>query len=278
LSSRDKGGPVFRQHQFDPLADADEWGGPTPDVPIMVGAMLKPGVEDAIKQFEDREGVHIPRVYNGCGVLLSQMTAGQPAEMFISCDRSFMEMASDKFDRATPISSNYLVLTVPKGNPKQITELADLARGGLKIGLGHPTNSALGAITERVLKTAGLHDKVRQANMVIEADAGHMLVNQLRAGSLDAAVVYQSNVQSSAEATEQLEFKRIPRVWADQELAISTSTSHRYLLGRLRDLLTSDATREKMAGCGFAIDEQLIPGLEFAPSPQVESPFDGPKK
>jgi molybdenum ABC transporter molybdate-binding protein len=253
LSSRDQGGPAFRRHQFDPLSDADEWGGPTPDVPVMIGAMLKPGVEEAIRKFEDREGVRITPVYNGCGLLVSQMKAGQPAEMYFSCDHAYMQMVQDRFEPAVDVSRNHVVLAVPRGNPKELTSLQDLARGGLKLGFAHPVNSALGKRTDELLRRLGLRDKVYEANMVIQADAGHMLVNQLRAGSLDAAVVYRSNVESAAEAAGDLEAIAIAanEAVAVQPLAVSRSSAHRFLLYRLRDALTSAASEQRFKDIGF---------------------------
>jgi molybdenum ABC transporter molybdate-binding protein len=253
LSSSDQGGPIFRRHRFDPLSDADEWSGPTPEIPVMIGAMLKPGVEEGIRAFEQREGVQITPVYNGCGLLVSQMKAGQPAEMYFSCDRAYMEMVRERFEPAIEISRNRVVLAVPRGNPKELKSLEDLGRGGLKLGFAHPVNSALGKLTDDLLRRLGLHEGVYAANTVIHTDAGHMLVNQLRAGSLDAAVVYRSNVQSAPEASEQIE--TIP-LTADgavavQPVAVSRESRHRYLLRRLLDTLTSDVSAQRFKDHGF---------------------------
>jgi hypothetical protein len=100
-----------------------------------------------------------------------------------------------------------------------------------------------------------LHDEIRAANTVVEADAGHMLINQLRAGSLDAAIVYQSNVQSSQEAADHIDLVPLPGAMAIQELAINRDTSHRYLLQRLRDVLTSAGTVRRFEECGFGVDK-----------------------
>src|SRR5262249_34649730 len=90
-------------------------------------------------------------------------------------------------------------------------------------------------------------------NMIIHTDAGHMLVNQLRAGSLDAAIVYRSNVQSAPETAEELEVISIAgdEAVAVQPLAVSRSSGHRYLLYRLRDALTNDFASERFKDSGF---------------------------
>jgi molybdate transport system substrate-binding protein len=259
LTSRDQGMPAFEQAWFEPIADADEWGedgqggGWEPEVPVMIGAMLKPGVEEAIKRFEQREGVKILPVYNGCGILVSQIKTGQHAEMYFACDRSFLEMVEDRFEPGVELARNRLVIAVAKGNPQQIQSIQDFARGGLKLGLAHPVNSALGKLTDDLLRRLDLHEKTYDRNTVIHTDAGHMLVNQMRAGSLDACVVYKSNVLSSAEAAEKLELIDISQeqAIATQPLAISKSSTHRYLLGRLRDALMAEETASRFESLGF---------------------------
>jgi len=82
-----------------------------------------------------------------------------------------------------------------------------LARSELQVGLAHPTNSALGKLTDDLLKKLGLHAKVydeERARPVVHTDAAHDLVNKMRVGALDLAVVYRSNVQSTPENLKHL--------------------------------------------------------------------------
>lgn len=253
VTSRDKGMPVFAEHQFTPIDDADEWA-ESPEIPIMAGAMLKPGIEDAIRRFEQREGVRIKPVYNGCGILVAQMKAGARPELYISCDVSFMNDVSELFESATTLSRNRMVLVVPKGNPKGIAALEDLARPGLKVGLAHPVNSALGALTDRLLKSAGLHERVYHAgHQVVHSDAGHMLVNMLRTGALDACVVYKSNALSAPQSGEFLDIVEIdlPQAIAVQPYAVSRTAAHKHLLRRLLDTITEQTTADQFRSIGF---------------------------
>src|SRR5262249_587752 len=68
LRASDKGAPHLKQQGFSKIEER----GPMDDRPELVvyaGAMLRPALEDAIKEFEKRENVRIIRVYNGCGIL-----------------------------------------------------------------------------------------------------------------------------------------------------------------------------------------------------------------
>jgi len=253
LTSRDRGMPHFARYGFEPIADADRWE-EHPEIPIMAGAMLKPGIEEALKRFEQREGVTIKPVYNGCGILVSQMKAGAKPDVYISCDNSFLAQVQERFDPPVELSRNPMVIVVPKGNPKGIKTLEDLARKGLRIGLAHPVNSALGALTDRMLNRIGLHEKIyREGNRVIHTNAAHMLINQMRTGALDACVAYISNVRSAPQNADFLETIPIPLpdAIATQPYAVSKESDHRYLMYRLRDAITAAETGARFKSLGF---------------------------
>ncbi|MFH1344130.1 MAG: substrate-binding domain-containing protein, partial [Pseudomonadota bacterium] len=253
LTSRDKGMPHFARHHFEPIEDADVWD-EHPEIAIMSGAMLKPGIEDALKRFEKREGVKINTTYNGCGILVDQMKAGAKPEAYVSCDSSFMTQVQDGFEPSVDLSRNPMVIVVQKGNPKGIKTLEDLTREGLKIGLAHPVNSALGALTDRLLKRVGLHEKLYSAeNRVIHTPSAHMLINQMRTGSLDACVAYISNARSAPQNEKFLDTIEIPLpdALATQPYAVSKQTDHRYLMYRLRDAITTAETSRRFESLGF---------------------------
>ena len=69
-----------------------------------------------------------------------------------------------------------------------------------------PVSSVLGALTQKMLAGQGLHERVAR-NQKLDSPTGHYLVNQIRAGSLDAVVVYRSN--GMANPANLLEHRRI---------------------------------------------------------------------
>ena len=65
-------------------------------------------------------------------------------------------------------------------------------------GIGHEQQCALGVITQETLKQSRLQSQVMK-NVAVQSPTGDMLVNQMRSGSLDAAVAYLSNAAGSAD-------------------------------------------------------------------------------
>src|SRR5262249_19821314 len=90
LAASDQGLPHFEKAGFKPV-EGDVWT-PEPEMRLLAGAMLQPAIEKTIKEFEEREGVRITRVYNGCGILVAQMKLGPDSvpDAYFACDRSFM--------------------------------------------------------------------------------------------------------------------------------------------------------------------------------------------
>jgi molybdenum ABC transporter molybdate-binding protein len=264
LTARDRGQLALAKHFFQPIADADLWAD-TPEITFMSGAMLKPAVDDLIKRFEDREGAKINTIYAGCGIHVAQMKAMKSGatmpthfpDAYLSCDVSFMDMVQQWFEDSKRISRNDMVLAVAKGNPKNVRSLEDLTRLELRVGMAHPVNSALGKLADDLLKKLGLHDKVYSPDRklpIVQADAAHMLVNQLRTGALDLILVYRSNVVSTKDnpdhAVEIVELN-LPEAIAVQPYAVAKDSQHKYLMRRLLEAILTPESQKHFVASGF---------------------------
>jgi molybdate transport system substrate-binding protein len=251
LAAHDRGLRAFEASGYEPV-DGDPWA-EEPELLVYSGAMLRPGLETVIKRFEEREGVTITTTYNGCGILVSQMEAGAAPAAYVSCDLSFMEQVQDRFTPAKALTENDIVILVRKGNPSGVTSLADLAREDLRVGLAHPENSALGALTKRMLQEAALWDAV-VANRKLDAATGDFLVNQIRAGSLDAIVVYRSNAMGNpANLAEHLDIVDVdaPGSVAVQPVGVALDAEYPHLARRFQDAVLSNAARDDFLTYGF---------------------------
>jgi len=264
LTAADRGQPVFARHFFQPLEDADQWED-RPQLVLMAGAMLKPAIDEQIKEFAAREGVDISTIYAGCGIHVAQMKAMKRGEAvphrfpdaYFACDCSFMDMVQQWFEASRKIARNDMVLAVAAGNPHRVRSAEDLTRPELRVGLGHPQNSALGALTDDLLKKIGLHERVYRKDRrypVVHTDAGHDLVNKLRVGALDVAIVYRSNVLSHHKTGQhdvEIVEMNIPEAIAIQPYSVSQNSRHRYLMRRLLEKFLSPESHKRFTEVGF---------------------------
>ncbi|QDS88135.1 Putative binding protein precursor [Rosistilla ulvae] len=248
VAARDQGLKVYAEHGFR-VAAGDPWA-EVPELSIFAGSMLRPAIEETIVAFEEREGVLVSRVYNGCGILVAQMQAGQQPDAYFACDVEFMNQVQDIFPDPVDVSQNELVILVPKGNPRKIATLADLRQPDLRVGIGHEKQCAMGWITQNVFRESGMQREL-MSNVTVQTPTGDMLVNQLRTGSLDAAVVYLSNAAGSAEHFDAVQIQGIPCSTATQPWAVAKGSHYPQLASRLFEMLISSDSQAIFTAEGF---------------------------
>lgn len=249
LAARDKGLPLFERDGYEPV-EGDPWA-EAPRLNLFAGAMLRPAIADTLEEFQRREGVVVSTEYNGCGILVSSMkTLGKRPDAYFACDVSFMNQVHDLFLEATPVSTNQLVILVPKGNPRHIRSLNDLGKPGLRVGVGNEKQCAMGALTQETLKQGGVHDPVMD-NVKVQSPTGDLLVNELRTGSLDAVIAYVSNGTAAADQLDAVAIKDIPCAVAVQPVAVGKDSAYKQLTGRLLDALRSPESRRRFEAYGF---------------------------
>ncbi len=251
LAAPEQGGAVFQSHGFQ-LADGDKWA-EKPELILYSGGVNRLAIEKLLKQFADREGVNVTTVFNGCGVLCATMktmdsaTSPRFPDAYYACDLCFVPPVAAQFPEAFLLTETEIGIVVRKGNPKNVKTLADLAQPGLKLGLCNAEQSTLGFMTRGMLKQTGLLESVRK-NVVVEVPTADFLINQMRAGGLEAAVVYRVN---AAPQAEHLEFFPIKHEGAKaiQPFAVRERSPNRQLARRLLDLLK--ANRGEFEAAGF---------------------------
>lgn len=220
------------------------------EITLYAGAMLRPAIEDTIREFEEREGVRVNRVYNGCGILVGQMRTGKVPDVFLACDPRFMGDVAEKFGVPKVISNNQLVIAVPKGNPHGLKELKDLGKAGLRVGVGHEQQCALGTITKDTFIQSGTYAAVRR-NVKVEAPTGDFLVNQLLTGALDAVVCYITNVTPNIEKLDAISLVGIPCSAPEQPIAVALGSTSPNLAAKLIAAIESAESKSRFEQIGF---------------------------
>ncbi|MFT5467325.1 MAG: molybdate transport system substrate-binding protein [Verrucomicrobiales bacterium] len=252
LTAHDKGLKTFKADGYE-VIEGDVWA-LEPELSLFSGAMLRPAIEESIKVFEEREGVKINTVYNGCGVLVANMKAGSTPDAYFSCDVKFLDMVQDRFRPSTLVSANEMVLLVAKGNPKNLKVLADLKNLGLRIGLAHAEKSALGYLTKVMLETEGVYEPIiASGNLKVDSPTGDFLVNQIKSGSLDAVIVYKSNAMAASSTLEDFDLVEIgkPEAIAEQPFAVAKDSGHQQLLERFLDTCVGEEGKSDFLKYGF---------------------------
>lgn len=273
LSAPDRGAKGFEEKGFRP-SGGDTWA-EKPSMILYSGGVNRLAIEGLIESFAEREGAEVTTVFNGCGILCTAMKAMEDAanprfpDAYFACDVCFVPPVAEHFPEAVMLTETEIVIAVPKGNPEKVRTLADLARPGLRVGLCNAKQSTLGYMTGAILRSLGLEESVRK-NVVVEVPTADFLVNQLRAGSLDAVVVYRVNVEPLAEF-----FDSIPlpadKAKAVQPFAVRHNSPRRRLAERLLAHFRANAEVFEEAGFLWRGDEAAVPSADL-PIPDYLKP------
>lgn len=248
LAARDKGLTRYGEFGFQPV-DGDAWK-EQPELTLYAGSMLRPAIEKTITDFEQREGVRVTRVYNGCGILVAQMKAGEVPDAYFACDSEFMNQVRPLFPTSEDVSQNELVILVKKGNPLGVKSLADLTKPDLRVGIGHEKQCAMGWLTQRTFDESGLKTALMK-NVVVQTPTGDMLVNQMRSGSLDAAVAYISNAAGAVDFLDAIRIQGIPCSVATQPFGVAKDSANKRLAQRLLETIRAEPSQQRFTSEGF---------------------------
>jgi molybdate transport system substrate-binding protein len=146
-------------------------------------------IQELAPQFETLHGPVLLDL-GGSETLLPRVLAGASADVFV-CHDPFEEKVrqAGKLSRSVEVGQLRPVLLTQVGNPKNVQKLEDLAREGLRLGIGDPRYSTCGELFVEVLKKKGISEGVLR-NAVLQARTHTELANGLTVGSLDAVVVW----------------------------------------------------------------------------------------
>lgn len=136
------------------------------------GSAVKVPMEEILRSYREETGETITVTYGGSGTLLSQMELSRRGDLYLAGSPDYIEIGAKK-GLLIPGSERrvvYLVpaIIVPKGNPAKIHQLKDLARPGVRIGLGNPESVCLGLYSVELLEANSLLEPVLK-NVVVLA-------------------------------------------------------------------------------------------------------------
>jgi len=160
---------------------------------VFAGAASAPVLEEVVRMFESKYGAKVEIRLGGSGSVLSAMKIARTGDVFIPGSPEYLSQAV-KLGVVNITSGHvtvfaYLVpaIIVQKGNPKNITSLEDLARPGIRVGIGDPKTVCIGLYAKRLLEKNDLWDKVSR-NIVVYSQSCDATAALIPAGAVDAII------------------------------------------------------------------------------------------
>jgi len=161
---------------------------------VCSGGHVKAVIEQVIPAFEAQTGAQVTYRPGHSGRMFAGADEGRPADLCIAADLRHLRDAerNDLVAAKVPVAVLHLAVVVAKGNPKNIRGLKDLARPGVRTYVESPTGCQVGNATRRLL--AGSRVRVTSPAVTMDGQAPSLstVAAFIKAGLLDAAVVWDS--------------------------------------------------------------------------------------
>jgi molybdate transport system substrate-binding protein len=147
--------------------------------------------EELVAAFQKETEISVEYTMGGSGTLLSAIEIAKVGDLYAPGSQDYMQKAiNDGIMVNSSIKTlAYLVpaIIVQKGNPNGITSLSDLAKPGLKVGIGNPDSVCVGLYAYDILTKAGLWDSVKP-NLVTYASSCSNTAALVVTKSVDAII------------------------------------------------------------------------------------------
>jgi molybdate transport system substrate-binding protein len=220
---------------------------------VYSGAGMRKPMDEIGVVFQEKYGTEVKYNYAGSNALLSQMELTQEGDAYMPGATMYIEIATEKglVDYQQLICYHIPIITVPKGNPANITCLEDLARPGVKLIFGDPEVAATGKAAKKILENNGIYDEA-WANVIATLPTMNEVMMQIALGQADASI----NWWDTVKAVEDIEVIEVPKEQNDIKIipiGVTTFSENPETAKKFVDFCASDEGKAIFEKHGFII-------------------------
>lgn len=203
------------------------------------GAGLSAPMKEIGTLFNEKYGATVEYTFGGSGMLLPQMQLTGTGDLFVSGGTTAYNAAKSKglVEEGQNISYHIPLLVMPEGNPANITSITDLARPGLKIGLGDSNATAIGKQADQLFRKNGIYDAAEK-NVVVRTATVNELITYVTTGQVDAAIIMQDLY--NPETMDCVDIPIDENVITVSQIGICTFSEQKDLAQKFVDFVVSD--------------------------------------
>jgi molybdate transport system substrate-binding protein len=245
---------------------------------VFCGSASKPAMQEIAARFEHETGIKVNMVFGGSGTLLSQIELSRQGEIYLPGSPDYIIIGTRKkllIEGSERIVA-YLVPAVitPAANPANVHSLQDLARPGVRVGIGNPQTVCLGLYSVELLEANGLLADVMK-NVVTFGASCSKTANLAAMSQLDAILGWKVFHSWNPErmAYVPIDPQKIPRI-SYIPVAIPVHTRDLQLSKSFIDFVLSPSGMSVYRGQGYITD--LVAARQLAPFASVGGEYTLP--
>jgi len=197
--------PAAPETAADSAAPSEAAPAPSPagELVILCGTSFRPPTEKLVEMYKQETGQTAVLSFGGSEELLPQVKLKAGGDLFITHD-PYLDKTEEFGAMLRWVRVGYLApcLVVPKGNPKKIAKIEDLAKPGLQVLLNNPEYSTCGEMVMALLEKKGIKDQVL-ANVGNAMFKHHSEIGtKLQLGFGDAGIMWNGVAHNFLDAVE----------------------------------------------------------------------------
>lgn len=221
----------------------------TGEINVFAAASLKESFTELGKKFEAAyPGAKVKFNFGGSSSLATGINSGAPADVFAAASPATMKTVTDAGGASgepRTFVRNTLTIAVPKGNPKKITGLRDLAAPGVKVALC-AKQVPCGAAAETALKAGG----VNLTPVTLEQDVKGALT-KVELGEVDASLVYRTDVKADAAKIDGVDFPEADKAVNDYPIVALAKAPNKDGAAAFVGYVQSAHAKQLLTAAGF---------------------------
>jgi molybdate transport system substrate-binding protein len=202
---------------------------------------LRPPLSEAAEVFGRENGCAVDCDFAGSNTLLGKLRVSQRGDLYMPGDEWYVEEAAKAGFQLSRHTVCYWapVLLVKKGNPKEVRTLQDLLKPGVQVGLGDARACAIGRTSVALLEKNGLRDADLAKNVVYRSTTVNELANHVKAGQVDAAIVWDATAAQYPDVAEAVPIPAERNLLVKVEVCVLKFTEAREQAERFCEFLKS---------------------------------------
>lgn len=223
-----------------------------PTLFLWCGAGLRQPVDEILKSFQGQTNIQVNVEFGGAGKLLARYEATGQGDVFLPGSHFYIEKLAEKGNVTVnfPVVLHTPVAAVNKAKADHVKTFSDLAKPGLRVGLGDPKAMALGRTAEDILKNSGLQQEILK-NVVVRAATVKQLTMYVVKGDVDVAIIARADAFQNKDTLTMFE---IDNTWYTPEIvkaAVLKTSPHPEEAKKLAEFISSPQAVETFGRYGF---------------------------
>jgi molybdate transport system substrate-binding protein len=197
----------------------------------------------------------------GTQALKAQVQNGAYADVFISASQKYTtELTTGGYfvtGTVKPLTSNYVIVILPKDNPASIMSLADLAKPGIKIAMADssvPVGTATTGVMTKLEKSTAYGKSWNTSvysNVVTYETSEPAVASKVQLGEVDAGFVYESTYIAGKDKYVAISIPRAVNYLQTYQIAVMKGSTSKGAAADFETFMLSSAGQQILEDYGF---------------------------